>query len=62
MLSQLLDFCKIPRTRNEIAAFPGLSSVTYAIKTYVQPLIDSGRIGLTVPDKASSPNQKYYTK
>lgn len=61
-LSPLLDFCKTPRTRKELAEFLGLSSVTYAIKTYIQPLIDSGKIGLTVPDKASSPNQKYFTK
>lgn len=61
-ISQLSDFCKTPRTRKEIAEFLGLSSVTYAIKTYIQPLIDSGKIGLTVPDKASSPNQKFYTK
>ncbi|MBP3273033.1 MAG: putative DNA binding domain-containing protein, partial [Ruminococcus sp.] len=45
--AQLLEYCKTPRSRKEIADFLGLSSVTYAIKTYVQPLIDSGKIGLT---------------
>lgn len=59
--AQLLNYCKTPRTRQELAKFLGLSSVTYAIKTYIQPLIDSGVIGLT-EKKRSSPNQKYYTK
>ena len=56
----LLSFCKIPRTRKDIARHLGLSSVTYAIKTYVQPLIDAGAIKLTIPDMPSSINQKYY--
>lgn len=38
-----------------------LSSVTYAINTYVQPLIDSGKIKLSIPDVPSSPKQKYYS-
>ena len=59
--AQLLEYCKTPRSRKEIAAFLGLTSVTYAIKTYVQPLIDSGKIGLT-EKKASSQKQRYFTK
>ena len=59
--AQLLEYCKTPRSRKEIADFLGLSSVTYAIKTYVQPLIDSGKIGLT-EKKASSQKQRYFTK
>jgi len=58
----IVGFCKTPRTRKEIAEYIGLNSVTYAIKKYVQPLIDSGRIKLTVPDAPSSPNQKYYSQ
>ena len=46
----------------EIAEYIGLNSVSYAIKKYVQPLIDSGRIKLTVSDAPSSPNQKYYSQ
>ncbi len=59
--AQLLEYCKTPRSRKEIADFLGLSSVTYAIKTYVQPLIDSGKIGLT-EKKASSQKQRYFAK
>ncbi|MBR1831826.1 MAG: hypothetical protein IJ784_05260 [Ruminiclostridium sp.] len=59
--AQLLEYCKTPRSRKEIADFLVLSSVTYAIKTYVQPLIDSGKIGLT-EKKASSQKQRYFAK
>ncbi|MBQ9207992.1 MAG: putative DNA binding domain-containing protein [Oscillospiraceae bacterium] len=57
----LLEFCRTPRTRKEIAGFLRLSSVTYAIKTHLQPLIDEGKIALAIPDRPSSPNQRYYT-
>lgn len=55
----LLQFCAVPRTRQEIVDFLGLSSVTYAMKTYVQPLIDSGDIVLSNPDAPQSRNQLY---
>ena len=59
--AQIISFCKTPRTRKELAQFLGLSSATYAIKTYIQPLIDKGTIKLQIPDRPSSPNQKYYS-
>lgn len=58
----LIAFCKTPRTRKEIAEFLGLSSVTYALKKYVQPMIDEGIIKLSHPDAPSSPKQKYYAE
>lgn len=57
----VVSFCKTPRSRKEIAEYIGLSSVTYAMKKYVQPLIDRGIIKLTIPETPSSPNQKYYS-
>ncbi len=57
----LLEFCQKPRSRQEIADYMGLNSVTYAIKTYIQPLIDNKKIALSNPDSPSSSNQKYYT-
>lgn len=58
----LLQFCAIPRTRQEIVDFLGLSSVTYAMKTYVQPLIASGDIVLSNPKAPQSRNQLYSSK
>ena len=57
----LLDFCKIARSRTEIADFLQIKSQSYAIKTYVQPLIDSGHIRLLYPQTPSSSKQRYQT-
>lgn len=57
----LLVFCRTPRTRKEICEYLGLSSVTYAIQTYVMPLVDSGKIKMTNPEKPKSPKQLYYS-
>ncbi len=58
----LLQFCTTPRTRQEIADYLGLSSVTYAMKTYVQPWINSGEIILSNPRTPQSRNQLYRAK
>lgn len=58
----LLAFCQQPRTRQEIADYLGIKTVFYAISKYVQPLIDAGKIGMTLPDKPRSSKQKYFTK
>lgn len=57
----LLKFCIIPRTRNEIANYLGISTASYAIKKYVVPLVKSGKMALTNKQTPNSPNQKYYT-
>ena len=31
-------------------------------KEYIQPLVDAGKLTLTIPDKPKSKNQKYYSK
>ena len=60
--NNLIIFCKTPRTRKEICEYLGLSSVTYAIQTHVMPLVDSGKIKLSIPDKPKSPKQLYYSE
>ncbi len=55
----LLEFCRIPRTRQEISEFLGLSSTTYAIQTYVNPLVERGLIRLSIPDKPGSSRQRF---
>lgn len=57
----LLSFCAVPRTRNEIAQYLGISTASYAIKKYVSPLIKSGKIALTNKKTPNSPSQRYYT-
>lgn len=57
----LLEFCLIPRTRNEILEHLGIRSSQYALRRYLNPLIQAGAIQLTIPDKPRSPHQKYVT-
>lgn len=58
--TKLLRFCKLPRTRAEIASFLGLTQY-YAIKTIVTPLLEEGKLLPTIPDKPKSRYQKYVT-
>jgi len=59
--TDLLDFCKTPRTRQEIADFLGVKTVFYAMQHYVKPLLDSAELCMTIPDKPKSSKQMYYT-
>lgn len=54
----LLEFCSIPRTRREIVAFVKKSK-NHTMSKIVAPLVESGKLILTMPDKPKSPNQKY---
>lgn len=61
-IQNLLLFCKTPRTRKEIAEYLGLSSITYAIQKYVMPLVEAGKIKMSIPEKPKSPKQLYYSE
>ncbi|MCL2102203.1 MAG: hypothetical protein FWH22_10890, partial [Fibromonadales bacterium] len=56
----ILDFCKTPRTRNEMSSYFGISSISYLVKNYLIPLADKGLLKLTLPNTPKSKNQKYY--
>lgn len=56
----LIQFCKVPRSREELTEFTGKSRY-YTMSALLQPLIDSGKIIPTIPDKPKSPKQRYVT-
>ncbi|MDD3439505.1 MAG: hypothetical protein PHI04_08850 [Clostridiaceae bacterium] len=56
-----MDFCIIPRSREELAGRFGFDAPAYFIKTYIQPLIEDGKIRMTLPNKPKSKFQKYYS-
>lgn len=58
----LILFCRTPRTRKEICEYLGLSSVTYAIQRHVMPLVEAGKIKLSIPEKPKSSRQLYYSE
>lgn len=61
-VNNLLMFCRTPRTRKEICDYLELSSVSYAIQTHVMPLVESGKLKMTMPDKPRSSKQLYYSE
>ena len=56
----LLAFLETPRSRKELVGYMGLSSSVYAIQTYVMPLVERGLVRMTIPEKPSSRNQRFY--
>ena len=56
----LLDFCKMPRSREELTVFTGKSKY-YTISKLLKPLLNSGEIVQTIPDKPKSSRQRYVT-
>ncbi len=58
---RLIEFCRTPRTRQEICEFLGKTSVTYTIQTRVMPLVERGMIKMSIPEKPKSRNQLFYS-
>ena len=58
-INALLDYCAEARTRVEIQAFCEISSRDYFRNNVLKPLLDSGRLKRTIPDKPNSSKQKY---
>ncbi len=55
----ILDFCSIPRSRKEIQTHIGLTGRSYFNNHYLKPLLASGKLKMTIPDKPNSRLQKY---
>ena len=56
---RLVAFCNVERTRQEILDYLGLASRRYLLEKYLKPLLQSGRLRMTLPDKPQSKYQKY---
>lgn len=58
-LNSLLAFCSSPRSRKEMQSYCGIKSDEYFRKTVINPMLSSGLLTMTIPDKPNSRNQKY---
>ena len=58
---QILTFCVTARTRNEIAEHFGVKDPKFFAKKHIKPLLESGALRMTIPNKPTSPAQKYVT-
>ncbi len=57
----IIEFCRTPRSRNEIARYLGIKTIYYMMSHYVNPLLETGQLKMTMPEKPKSKNQKYYS-
>ncbi len=53
----ILEMCQTPRTRAEMAERLGFE--TKYIRRYTEPLIQNGKLKLTIPERPTSVNQKF---
>ncbi len=54
----VIQFCRIPRTREELTSFTGKSRY-YTMSAIIQPLVEQGKLRMTLPEKPKSPKQQY---
>lgn len=53
-----MDFCALPRFRAELVEFTGKSRA-YTMSSIIAPMVEAGRIKLTLPDRPKSVKQRY---
>ena len=54
-----MSFCGRARSRKEMQQHLGIGNRAHFSKMYLKPLLESGRIRMTLPDKPQSRYQKY---
>ncbi|MBO4802606.1 MAG: putative DNA binding domain-containing protein [Bacteroidaceae bacterium] len=55
----IVNFCTVPRTAQEILDRVGVSTQTRTRKKYILSLVNLGFLEMTIPDNPTDPNQKY---
>ena len=58
---KIIAYCMEPRSKAEIAKFCGFKDIKHFTAHYLKPLLESGQLRMTIPDKPNSRNQKYIT-
>ncbi|SHJ86259.1 Putative ATP-dependent DNA helicase recG C-terminal [Dethiosulfatibacter aminovorans DSM 17477] len=58
---EILQFCKEPKSRKEIQDFIGIKNSRDFRRRILSPLVKKRLLKLTLPEKPSSPKQKYYS-
>ena len=58
----IINFCTQPKSMKELMEHFNYKHRTYFVNNYIKPLLESNKLGLTIPDKPNSKNQKYIKK
>ena len=56
---KIIEFCAEPKSREGIQLFVGIAHREHFRAKILKPLLDSGKLKMTIPDKPNSRNQKY---
>ena len=59
--TQILDFCIEPKSKKELASYCGFKDLRNFTLKHINPLLESGQLEMTIPDKPKSRNQRYIT-
>ena len=60
--NKILQICREPKSMVEIMLLLEYKSSKSLKRNYIKPLIESGKLQMTIPDKPTSRNQKYISK
>mgnify|MGYP007082066691 CR=1 FL=1 len=60
-IKKITKFCKVPKHRGEIQKFIKIHNRDYFRKEILNPLLEQGILHPAIPDKLTSPKQKYYS-
>jgi ATP-dependent DNA helicase RecG len=60
-IAQILAFCEVPKTRDEMQEHIGIMHREHFRKNILKPLLVSGQLEMTIPEKPTDPNQRYIT-
>ena len=58
-LVELIELCSMPHSKREMMDYIGLADSKNFRERYLLPLLEAGKIEMTIPDKPNSRNQKY---
>ena len=62
VFERVVEFCDIPRTKKEIQKCLEIKSERCIREKIITPLLENGRLKRTIPEKPSSPKQRYIIK
>lgn len=62
IIMKVLRFCSVPRKKVDIVNYCGYKDRRRFTDKYLKPLLESGALEMTIPDKPNSSKQMYVTK
>lgn len=61
LTESIIEFCSIPRTRDELTQFIGKSR-SYVMNKIIYPMVEAGELKMTIPESPKSHSQKFVKK